>query len=295
MKIAFLGLGIMGGPMAANLAKKGHTVTGWNRSPGKVIAGVQMESTPYQAASGADAVWLCVADTKAVEQVLFGENGVEGALKPGMVVVDSSTISPSASKTFAERIRARGAEMLDAPITGSKIGAESGQLIFIVGGPIETIERVRPLFEAMGKTILHMGENGMGESAKLAGNLMISSIYEGLCEALTLAGKLGVGPEKVMSLVNASMIRSGVSDYKGPFILKRDFSPNFPTRLMHKDLHLILDAAKEAGVELPATQQIEKVYQEAKLEGYSELDYSATLMILEKKAKLSATLSATGD
>ena len=168
MRVAFLGLGIMGRPMASNLVKAGHEVTSWHRTPGKQVEGAQLAASPAEAARGAEVVWMCVSDTAAVEQVLFGPEGAEQALEPGAIVVDSSTISPSATVRFAERLRARGNQYVDAPVTGSKIGAEAGQLIFIVGGEEGTLERLRPLFSAMGKLTLRMGETGKGQAAKLA-------------------------------------------------------------------------------------------------------------------------------
>src|SRR5579872_3909127 len=180
MKIAFLGMGIMGRPMAANLAKAGHEVTTWNRTPGREAPGTKSASTPAEAVQGKDVVWLCVSDTKAVEQVLFGPNGAAQALQKGAVVVDSSTISPSASVQFAARVRERGCDFVDAPVTGSKTGAEAGALIFILGGEEATIARLQPLFDATGKKAIHMGGNGKGLSAKLAQNLQIAFIYEGL-------------------------------------------------------------------------------------------------------------------
>jgi 3-hydroxyisobutyrate dehydrogenase-like beta-hydroxyacid dehydrogenase len=227
---------------------------------------------------------MCVSDTAAVEQVLFGENGVEAVLRDGMVVVDSSTISPAATRSFAERVRARGADYVDAPVTGSKIGAQNAQLTFIIGGREETVERLRPLFNVMGKTAVRVGETGMGESAKLAMNLMNATIFEGFAEGLTLATKLGVSAEILLSLIQASMTRSGVVDYKAPFVLNRDFSPNFPLRLMHKDILLMLDAARENHVKLPALETIEEVYSIAVEEGHEDEDYAATLLLLEKWA-----------
>jgi 3-hydroxyisobutyrate dehydrogenase-like beta-hydroxyacid dehydrogenase len=284
MRVAFLGLGIMGRPMAVNLAKAGHEVTAWNRTPGKQVEGARVVSTPAEAARGAEVVWLCVSDTAAVERVLFGPDSVESVLEPGMIIADSSTIAPSATRKFAERVRARGADFVDAPITGSKAGAESGQLIFIVGGEAASLERLQPLFQAMGKKVIHMGPTGHGEAAKLGGNLMISVMFEGFVEALTLISKLGVPRERFLELVNASMIRSGVSDYKAPFVLQRDFSPNFPLRLMHKDIHLMLEAAHEARVKLPALETVEEIYEIASEEGNSDLDYASTLAVLEKWA-----------
>ena len=177
MRVAFLGLGIMGRPMAANLVKAGHEVTVWNRTPGKTVEGAQSASSPAEAARGAEVVWLCVSDTKAVENVLFGPQGVQESLAQGMTVVDSSTISPSATRNFAERVRTRGAEYLDAPVTGSKAGAESGTLIFIVGGEEAAIEHLKPLFAAMGKQFFRMGETSKGQAAKLVMNLQIALIF----------------------------------------------------------------------------------------------------------------------
>ncbi|PYX98201.1 MAG: hypothetical protein DMG71_01075 [Acidobacteria bacterium] len=284
MRVAFLGLGIMGRSMAANLVKAGHEVAVWNRTPGKQVEGARVAATPAEAATGAEVVWMCVSDTQAVEQVLFGAEGVQNSLTSGMTVVDSSTISPSATQDFAQRLRSRGVDYVDAPVTGSKIGAENASLIFIVGGDEAVIERVKPLFDAMGKQVFRMGETGKGQAAKLVMNLQIALIFEGFAEALTLATKLGVNTEALISVVQASMIRSGVVDYKAPFILKRDFSPNFPLRLMHKDIHLALDAAREARVKLPGLETVEEVYDLASEEGHSDLDYAATLTLLEKWA-----------
>jgi 3-hydroxyisobutyrate dehydrogenase-like beta-hydroxyacid dehydrogenase len=284
MRVAFLGLGIMGRAMAANLVKAGHEVTVWNRTPGRAVEGAQSASSPAQAARAAEVVWMCVSDTTAVENVLFGPQGVQESLAEGMIVVDSSTISPSATRNFAERVRARGAQYVDAPVTGSKAGAESGTLIFIVGGDEPAIERLKPLFAGMGKQFFRMGETSKGQAAKLAMNLQIALIFQGFAEALTLATKLGVSADTLLPLVQASMVRSGVVDYKAPFVMKRDFSPNFPLRLMHKDLRLALEAAKEARVKLPGLETVEEIYEMATEDGHENLDYAATLTLLEKWA-----------
>ncbi|HEY6307762.1 MAG TPA: NAD(P)-dependent oxidoreductase [Candidatus Angelobacter sp.] len=291
MKVAFLGLGIMGRPMAENLAKAGHEVTAWNRTP-REAAGCATAATPAEAVKGKEAVWICVSDTIAVQQVLFGANGAAEGLSSGTIVVDSSTISPSASLEIMQGLQERGCEFLDAPMTGSKIAAESGQLIFMVGGNPANIERTEPLFRAMGKKVIHMGDNGKGLAAKLAQNMNIVFIYEGLCESLTLARKLGVDPEKMFELISASMIRSGVAEYKQPFILNQDYSPNFPLKLMHKDIHLMLDAGKENGVDLPGLTKIDEIYEEASRAGFDDLDYAATIMLLEERAGLRAKTKA---
>jgi 3-hydroxyisobutyrate dehydrogenase-like beta-hydroxyacid dehydrogenase len=277
MRVAFLGLGIMGQAMATNLVKAGHEVTVWNRTPDKLVEGAGIAPTPAAAAQGAEVVWLCVSDTAAVEQTLFGADGVEQSLAEGMIIADSSTISPSATVKFAERVREKGAAYVEAPMTGSKIGAANGTLIFMVGGDAAAIDRLGPLFAAMGKKIFRMGETGKGQTTKLAMNLQIALIFEGFAEALTLATKLGVDPKQFLSLIEATMVKSGVVEYKGPFVLNRDFSPNFPLRLMHKDIRLALEAAKEARVKLPALETVEEVYEMATEDGHSDEDYAATL------------------
>jgi 3-hydroxyisobutyrate dehydrogenase-like beta-hydroxyacid dehydrogenase len=283
MRVAFLGLGIMGRPMAASLVKAGHEVAVWNRTP-KEVEGARTASSPADAATGAEVVWMCVSDTKAVESVLFGPQGVESGIGSGAIVVDSSTISPSAEVQFATRLRAKGVDYVDAPITGSKVAAENASLIFMVGGDLAVLERLDPLFKDMGKQVFRMGDTSKGQAAKLAMNLQIALIYEGFAEALTLAAKLGVNVQSLLPLIQASMVKSGVVDYKAPFVLKRDFSPNFPLRLMLKDIHLALAAAKEARVKLPALETVQEVYEMAAEEGQQDLDYAATLTLLEKWA-----------
>jgi 3-hydroxyisobutyrate dehydrogenase-like beta-hydroxyacid dehydrogenase len=285
MKVAFLGLGIMGRPMAVNLVKAGHEVVVWNRTPGKTVAGAGVAATPAEAAKKAEVVWLCVADTKAVEQVLFGAEGIESVLRAGMIVVDSSTIAPSASCSFAERVAAKGAQFVDAPVTGSKAGAESGQLVFIVGGPDQAIEKLQPLFAAMGKKVIHIGKTGLGESAKLGMNLMAAMMFEAFAEALTLIRKLGVPAEKWWELIQSAAVRSTLIDNKAPKVFERNFTPSFPLYLMHKDVKLILEAARESGAKLPALEKVEEVYQMTSKEQQG-LDYSATIAVLEGLAGL---------
>ena len=284
MRVAFLGLGIMGHAMATNLVKAGHEVTVWNRTPGKLVDGAGVAPSPAAAAQGAEVVWLCVSDTEAVRQVMFGAEGAEPSLAEGAIIADSSTISPKATVEFAERLGKKGVGWVDAPMTGSKIGAKDGTLVFIVGGSEEHLERLKPLFAAMGKKIFRMGETGKGQATKLAMNLQIAMIFEGFAEALTLAAKLGVDTQQFMQLISATMVKSGVVEYKAPFILQRDFTPNFPLRLMHKDIKLALEAAKEARVKLPGLETVEEIYEMATEDGHKDLDYAATLTLLEKWA-----------
>src|SRR6202158_1939685 len=174
MRVAFLGLGIMGRPMASSLVKAGHEVAVWSRTAGKGGDGARRATSPADAARGAEVVWMCVSDTNAVESVLFGPQGVEESLTEGMTIADSSTISPSATRKFAERVATRGVRYVDAPMTGSKVAAEAGSLIFIVGGDEAVVAALKPLFAAMGKVFFRIGEIGMGQCAKLVMNLQIA-------------------------------------------------------------------------------------------------------------------------
>jgi 3-hydroxyisobutyrate dehydrogenase-like beta-hydroxyacid dehydrogenase len=292
MRVAFLGLGIMGRSMASNLVKAGHEVSVWNRTPGKDVDGARTASSPADAATGAEVVWMCVSDTKAVENVLFGPQGAAEPMGEGVILVDSSTISPSATRKFADRVGVRGVAYVDAPMTGSKAGAESGTLIFIIGGEESAIDRIKPLLAAMGKKFFRMGETGKGQAAKLVMNLQIALIYEGFAEALTLAAKLGLDAETLIPLVQASMVNSGVVDYKAPFVLNRDFSANFPLRLMLKDIRLALETAKEARVKLPGVDPVEEIYDMSAEDGNADLDYAATLTLLEKWAGVQVKAAA---
>ena len=201
-----------------------------------------------------------------------------------MIIADSSTISPSATRHFAERVAGKGVKYVDSPMTGSKTGAESGTLIFIVGGDEAAVEKLKPLYAAMGKKIFRIGETGKGQSAKIVMNLHIALIYEGFAEGLTLAAKLGIDAETLLPLIQASMVNSGVVTYKAPFVLKRDFSANFPLKLMRKDIRLALEASKESRVKLPGLETIEEIYEVAIEDGHGDLDYAATLLLLEKWA-----------
>ncbi|MGH9394640.1 MAG: NAD(P)-dependent oxidoreductase [Terriglobales bacterium] len=284
MKISFLGTGIMGGPMAANLAKAGHAVRVWNRTGEKArIRGTSQGDSPVECAAGAEVIWLCLSDTAAVEAVA---DGMIAVLRPGQIIADSSTISPRASRELAARAAERGAAWVDCPVTGSRKGAEAGQLIFIVGGAEAAVKALDPLFQAMGQRVFHIGDNGMGLAAKLAMNLNIALIYQGLAEGLVLAEKSGVAADQMLDIIAATMLRSGVSDYKSDAIRRHDFTPNFPLRLMLKDIHLMLDHARELRVKLPALETVEEVYAVAAEEGLGELDYAASLTLLEKWAAL---------
>ena len=282
--------------MAANLAKAGHSVRVWNRTPEKAeIPGTTKVATPAEGTVGAEVVWMCLSDTAAVEQVLGGVDGVVEAAHPGLIVADSSTISPRVSREWAERLAERGVTMVDCPVTGSRRGAESGQLTFIVGGPQETVEALDPLFHAMGQRVFYMGDHGMGLATKLAMNLNLALLYQGFSEGLVLAEKSGVPAERMLEIIGSTMLRSGVSEYKSEAVRSRDFTANFPLRLMLKDIHLMLDHARELRVKLPALETVEEVYAVAAEEGLADLDFSASLTLLEKWAGLPGGDMVGGD
>lgn len=284
MKITFLGTGIMGAPMAANLARGGHTVQVWNRTRSKgEVAGCTRVESPVEGARQADVVWMCLSDTAAVEEVAAQ---ILPAARPGLLVADSSTIAPRASRDLAVQWGERGATWVDCPVTGSRAGAEAGELIFIVGGPEAAVQELSPAFEAMGRRVFHMGENGLGLATKLAMNLNIALIYQGMSEGLVLAEKSGIPVEQMLAIMGATMLRSGVSDYKSPAIAQRDFRAAFTLRMMLKDIHLMLDQARDMRVKLPALETVEEVYAVAEEEGLGDLDYSVVLALLEKWASL---------
>ncbi len=296
MKITFLGNGIMGGPMAANLARAGHTVRVWNRSPEKAeIPGTTRVETPAAGTTGAEVVWMCLSDTAAVDEVLGGEQGVLAAAEPGLIIADSSTISPRASREWAARCAQRDVVMLDCPVTGSRNGAESAQLIFIVGGPDAAVRTLDPLFHAMGQRVFHMGGNGQGLATKLAMNLNLALIYEGFIEGMVLAEKSGVPAERMLEIIGATMLRSGVTDYKAEAVRRRDFTANFPLRLMLKDIRLMLEHARELRVKLPALETVEEIYAVATEEGLGDFDFAASLTLLEKWAGLPGGAAAPRD
>jgi 3-hydroxyisobutyrate dehydrogenase-like beta-hydroxyacid dehydrogenase len=245
--VGFIGLGIMGQPMAANLLKAGYSVTVYNRNSQKAEAlakaGASIARSPAEAAQKADFVYTIVSDSAAVEEVALGKNGIMEAIRPGAIFIDSSTISPVVSRKLACHTAGRGASMLDAPVTGSKHGAEKGELTFMIGGDREVFERARPLLGALGKKHIYCGGHGAGLSAKLAQNAIQSTMVEIFCEGFVLAAKAGVKPETMMEIIQSSMARAALTDFKAPFIFKGDFTPFFPLKWMHKDLELAMEAA----------------------------------------------------
>src|SRR5208337_995208 len=277
--IGFIGLGIMGQPMALNLAKAGHKLAVYNRTPGKSVAletaGARVAASPADAVRDASVVIIIVSDSAAVENVVTGKDGILETLRSGAMVIDSSTISPAVSRKMACHAAGKGANWLDAAVTGSKHGAEKGELTFMVGGEKQIFERALPILQVLGKKHIYCGLNGLGLSAKLAQNTIQATMLEVFSEGLVLAAKAGVPPETMLEILQSSLARAALTDFKAPFILKGDFTPYFPLKLMHKDLELAAEAGFAHGVPMPTLAAVKEVYGACKAQGKGELDYAA--------------------
>jgi 3-hydroxyisobutyrate dehydrogenase-like beta-hydroxyacid dehydrogenase len=286
-KLGFLGLGIMGAPMAGHLIDAGHSVTVWSHNSEKaerfaLERGCALAKSPAEVARNSQVSFLCVGDTEMSREVILGEQGlVEGATE-GDLIVDCSTISPLASKEIGSHLAAKNIRFLDAPCTGSKPGAEAGTLSFMIGGDRDTFEQTRPLFETMGKSLYYCGEQGMGLHAKVTQNLVLGNILQAFNEGLVLSTKGGVDPEVMIEILNNTGARSGYVAAKAPFVLKGDFSTTFSVRWMEKDLGLAIEVASELGVPLFTTSASRQLLQAAIAMGYGEEDISGSIRVLEE-------------
>jgi 2-hydroxy-3-oxopropionate reductase len=289
-KIGLIGLGLMGRPMGMNLLKAGHSLTVWNRTPARaqelVAAGAVLAKAPREVAASSDVLLSIVSDPPALESVLWGNEGKNdgalGGLKAGSIYIDSSTVSPVLEKKISLACKERGVRFLDAPVTGGDWGAREGNLVFMIGGDAETLKEVEPVLGVMGKKWFHLGPNGAGQTMKLAMNALLALQVGAMAEAIALVTKAGLSGEQLVEVMQASMVRSGLLDLKSPLMLKGDFKPSFPLRLMHKDLGLALDLANQLGVALPATAAAREVYNYVKGESKEDLDYSAVMRFWKK-------------
>ena len=287
LKIGFVGLGIMGAPMAGQLIKAGHALFVHTR--GKVPEAIASSSaTPCTsaraAAERADIVITMVPDTPDVEAVLFGETGIAAGLSPGKVVVDMSSISPIATKAFALKINALGCDYLDAPVSGGEVGARNATLTIMVGGPEAVFERVRPLFESMGKNITLVGGNGDGQTAKVANQIIVALNIEAVAEALLFAAKAGADPARVRQALMGGFAASKVLEVHGERMIKRTFDPGFRIELHQKDLNLALSSARALGVSLPNTAMAQELFNSCAAHGGKAWDHSAMVRALETLA-----------
>ncbi|HYI95477.1 MAG TPA: NAD(P)-dependent oxidoreductase [Bryobacteraceae bacterium] len=286
-KLGFLGLGIMGYPMARNLLQAGHDVGLWSHTAAKAkqlaeAAGGRFCSTPAEAAKDAECIFLCVGDGEMSEELILGADGVSKGAKQGAVIADASTVSPSSSRKIGEKLASMGFHFLDAPCTGSKPGAEGGNLTFMIGGDQQVFERVRPYFEPMGKKLYYCGGSGMGLNAKLTQNLILSNILQAFNEGMVLASKAGVDPDLMLDILDNSAAKSGLISFKAPYVLRRDFSTNFSVKWMHKDIGLMLESANELQVPLPLTGLTQQMFRAAIAKGYGEEDICSTIKVLEE-------------
>lgn len=296
-KLGFLGLGIMGYPMARNLRKAGHDVAVWSHTAAKAQKlaaehGALACSTPAEVAAASECVFLCVGDTAMSEQVILGPQGIIEGAKPGTIVVDTSTISPSASRAIHARLAERGVHFLDAPCTGSKPGAEGGTLTFMVGGDQQIFEKVKPFLQAMGKQLYYCGGPGMGLHAKLTQNLVLSNLMVAFAEGIVLSTKAGIKPELMLEILDNSAAKSGLISFKAPYIFRRDFTTNFATKWMHKDVGLMLESANELKVPLPLTALTQQMLRANIALGGADEDFCSTIRVLEEWAGIQVKGSA---
>jgi 3-hydroxyisobutyrate dehydrogenase-like beta-hydroxyacid dehydrogenase len=290
-QLGFLGLGIMGYPMARNLLKAGHQVAVWSHSAAKAQqlaseGGATACATPKEVAERADVIFLCVGDTEMSEQVTLGPGGLMEGARPGTVILDCSTVAPAYARKAARALMEKKVHFLDAPVTGSKPGAEGGTLTFMIGGDRSIYEKVKPLLEPLGKQVYYCGGTGLGLHAKLSQNLILSNLLQAFNEGFVLATKAGVDPELMLEIVNNSAAKSGLVAFKAPFVFRRDFSTNFSVRWMHKDVGLVLETGAELEVPLPLTATTQQQFGAAIARGLGELDFCSTIQILEDLAKV---------
>ncbi len=289
-RIGFVGLGTMGSAMAANLARAGFPLTVWNRTPGRastlIELGATAAPTPAAVAKTSDIVVTCVSDTPDVENVLFGRHGVaEGAVK-GLLVIDCSTISPSATREFAGRLGKQGVSMVDAPVSGGSEGAKNATLTIFVGGNKASFDRAEPILAAMGKTITHVGPIGSGQAVKAVNQVILAGTYLGVAEGIVLALKAGLDVEQVVGALSGGAAQSWVLANRSERMLKNDYPLGFKVALHRKDLEIALQLARELGAELPITTLAAEFERELIAQGHGEDDLSAVARTIRSRSGL---------
>jgi 3-hydroxyisobutyrate dehydrogenase len=287
-KLAFIGLGVMGLPMAGHLLAAGHELTVFTRTKAKArevtANGATWAASPAQAAKGAAVVFICVPDTPDVEQVILGDDGIIHGVGKGAIVVDHSTISPSATRGFAEQLAKKGVELLDAPISGGDVGARNATLAIMVGGDKKAFDQVEPLLRHMGKAITHCGPSGAGQLTKLVNQILVSCTNMAVCEALTFAIRNGLDPAKTIEAVAGGAAGSWQLSNLGPRMIKSDFAPGFTIDLQQKDLRLILQAAGESKTAVPAASLVHQLFTSAQAAGRGKDGTQALFTVLQKLA-----------
>ncbi len=287
-ELGFIGLGIMGKPMASHLVKAGHTVHVCDLAEESVkhlcSLGGKACSCCREIAQKSDIIFVMVPDTPDVEAVLFGKDGLAEGLKPGSIVVDMSSISPIATKEFAKKLAVMGVKMLDAPVSGGQVGAENATLSIMVGGPVDVFNQIKPYFELMGKNIVHIGDHGDGQTCKVANQIVVALTIEAVGEALLFASKAGADPAKVRTALLGGFAQSRILELHGERMIKHNFNPGFRIRLHQKDLNLALESARSMGLSLPNTSLAQELFNAVAAQGGSDLDHSAMVLALEKLA-----------
>jgi 2-hydroxy-3-oxopropionate reductase len=282
-KIGFIGTGIMGRPMAQHLARAGHSLLTFSRT-NTAVAGCTQASSIGELTTGSDVIILMLPDTPDVAAVLFGEGGVAGALSKGKIVVDMSSISPIETKKFAARVRELGCDYVDAPVSGGEVGAKNATLTIMCGGSQAAFERVKPLFELMGKNINLIGDNGAGQICKVANQIIVAASIAAVGEALLFASKAGADPGRVRGALMGGFASSRVLEVHGQRMIERNFQPGFRVALHQKDLDLALAGAKELGISLPATSTCQQLFNAVVASGGAGLDHSGMVTALETLA-----------
>jgi len=286
--LGFIGLGIMGKPMAGHLLAAGHKVNVYDRSADSVKELVAKGAVAFPdskaVASVSDIIFVMVPDTPDVEEVLFAKDGVAAGVKPGAIVVDMSSISPIATKEFAAKLSGIGVEMLDAPVSGGQVGAEKAILSIMVGGKQEVFDRIKPYFELMGKNIVLIGDHGAGQTCKVANQIAVAVTIAATAEALTFASKAGADPAKVREALMGGLASSRIMELHGERMIKRTFQPGFRVRLHQKDLNLALQSAKSLHMSIPATALAQEMFNAVAARDGLDLDHSAFVLALEELA-----------
>jgi len=286
--IGFIGLGIMGRGMAANLLRAGFGVTVWNRTPGRmeplVEMGAQAANSPAGVARASDIIITCVSDTADVEQVVLGPGGVIEGARAGALLIDCSTISPTATKAMATQLAERGIHMLDAPVSGGSEGAAKGTLSIMIGGEAAQLDRARPALEAMGRTITLVGDHGAGQMAKLVNQVLVVVTMQAVAEAMLLAQAGGLDLERTLAAVGGGAAGSWMLNNRGPQVILRDWRPGFTIDLQQKDLRLVLEAADQLGIPLPSTAFVFQNYRALQQAGLGGEGNHALVKALERLA-----------
>lgn len=290
LKVGYIGLGLMGKSIARNIHKAGFPLVVHNRSQAAVeelvAEGAQSASSPAEVANQVDIVFTNLPDTPDVEKVVLGTNGIMIGGHPGLIYIDNSTIKPAAARLIAEKLNEKGISALDAPVSGGDIGAKNGTLAIMVGGPVEALEKARPVLEAMGKTITHIGDSGAGQIAKAANQIMVAAQMVAMAELLIFSQKAGADPRKVIEAIRGGAAQCWTLDVKPPRLFSGNREPGFKSSMQAKDLNIILETAREYGIPLPSAALDTQLYNAMVQQGLGGQDNSAIIAILEQMANI---------